>query len=226
MDFTKSQKEVIQFFLLNDNKPDIPTRITESNDISVSEKSVGTACKQLFESGILGADTTHIARRGPTPLYFLKNDIDTLRILIESFGNEKYTTVDFLMKHAAKNGDEVFTVVSKNFSIDLSQDGNIEKLIKKITTTSPSVLEYVLAERPKKEIDEKKSLFGKFLFLLGRSRGDLIGTLAFFVTLSYEDAAKYPGLAQTTEDIRMSIENFKFDLIIEENERLYRELGM
>lgn len=99
MKFNKSQKEVIRFFLSNGNKPTIPRRVSESGNISVSEKSVGEACKALFNYGILDREiTAYITRSGFTLQYLLKSDPDTLRKLIMIFMKDKDPAVEDLIR--------------------------------------------------------------------------------------------------------------------------------
>ena len=221
---TEKGKAVIKYFLLNGNTPTYQKIIAENAGISEQYLGTGGLLAKLEEEGILGWIRSKVRQRGTTKHYFLKEDRATFQKIAHEFLKDNDIAPMFIQSEYTQKliKEYVLDMVSKNFSIDLSQDGNTENLIKKILKKSPSVLKSVLTDRPKKEIDEKKSLFGKFLF--GRSWGNGIDTLAFFSILLYADVAKYQDLAQTAEDIRMSIENFEFDLRLEVRKRLEEDL--
>lgn len=191
-------------------------------DLSIGRKIAGREKGKTWKEG--KHYLTKIEQKGkaniwsPTPSFgIFKN------MALEEFLSDADIAFPFMQtKYTQKMIKEhVFDLIVRDFSINLSKEGNIEDLIKKILTVSPSVFEYVLKERSKEEIDEKKSLFGKFLF--GRSRGDGIDTLAFFSILLYADIAEYFDLAQTTEDIRRGIDSIMLNLIYEETRKLNEE---
>lgn len=229
---TQKDRDIIRYFLSNGNTPSIQKQIAEGANVSENhlggygnkngKKKEGGRLSYLLKKGILDQKSGKIHRKGLTNFYCLKENLNAFKQIAEIFLNSDDTlmfmnseyTQSVMIKY-------VFNEASKNFCVDLSQDGKVEDLIKGILTKSPSALEYVLIERSKEEIDEKKSLFGKFLFK--RSRGNEIDTLAFFSILFYADIVKYSGLAQTAEDIRRGIDSFKIDLLLEESRRLNEE---
>ena len=191
-------------------------------DLSIGRKIAGREKGKTMKEG--KHYLTKIEQKGKANIWSPTPHFDIFKnMVLEEFLSDADIAFPFMQtKYTQKMIKEhVFDLIVRDFSIDLSKEGNIEDLIKKILTKSPSVLKYVLTGRPKEEIEEKKSLFGNFLF--GRSRGNGIDTLAFFSILLYADIAKYSDLAQTTEDIRRGIDSIMLNLFHEKARKINEE---
>lgn len=230
--FTPKDRDIIRYFLSNGNRPAIQKQISEG--AKVSKRHLGDLRDEnrkvkkegrlsiLEKKGIFKWKFCVVYRSGDKKCYYLIEDINTFKQIAKIFLNSDDTLMFMNSEYTQSVRIKyVFDMVLKNFGINLSQGWNVEDLIKKIITKSPSVLEYVLTDQSKEEIDAKKSLFGKFLF--GRRRGNGIDTLAFFSILFYADIAKYPDLARTTEDIRRGIDNLMMDLVLEKSRKAIEE---